>query len=277
MSSTTRHRGYGSSGLLASLTGGGASSSASNRQKQPFSLHEWNAKLKAIHVSKAEMNKLVMDYLVVEGYKDVAEKFQKESGTKPAMPLESITERMAIRADLLQGEVAAAVDKVNQIDPELLDNNPQLSFHIKQQQLIELIRSGGTEDALQFAQEHLAPCGEHNEQLLEELERTMALLLFADAASSSSSAPPNYANLLDMAQRQKTAGELNAAILSSLHQNHDPKLLTLLKMLLWSQGQLADRLPCTIMLNETNGATLSQVGDSCSSSASSSAPSTPPQ
>lgn len=43
-----------------------------------------------------------------------------------------------------------------------MDTNPQLFFHLQQQRLIELIRNGKVEEALEFAQEELAPRGEEN-------------------------------------------------------------------------------------------------------------------
>lgn len=45
---------------------------------------------------------------------------------------------------------------------QILDTNPQLYFHLQQQRLIELIRCGKVEEALEFAQEELAPRGEEN-------------------------------------------------------------------------------------------------------------------
>jgi hypothetical protein len=45
---------------------------------------------------------------------------------------------------------------------QILDMNPQLYFHLQQQKLIELIREGKTNEALEFAQEELAPRGEEN-------------------------------------------------------------------------------------------------------------------
>ncbi|KAL5227758.1 hypothetical protein ABZP36_016023 [Zizania latifolia] len=46
---------------------------------------------------------------------------------------------------------------------KILDTNPQLYFHLQQQKLIELIRAGKINEALEFAQEELAPRGEENE------------------------------------------------------------------------------------------------------------------
>ena len=48
---------------------------------------------------------------------------------------------------------------------QILDTNPQLFFHLQQQRLIELIRNGKVEEALEFAQEELAPRGEENVRL----------------------------------------------------------------------------------------------------------------
>lgn len=103
-----------------------------------------------------------MNYLVIEGYKDAAEKFSSEAGIKPFMDLNSIEARMHIRTAVQQGNIEDAIDRVNDLDPEILDANPRLYFHLLQQQLIELIRDGKTMEALTFAQEDLAPHGEQN-------------------------------------------------------------------------------------------------------------------
>lgn len=119
--------------------------------------------------------------------------------------------------------------------PQILDTDATLYFHLQQQRLIELIRRGDVEGALAFAQEELAPRGEENPALLDELERTIALLAFEDQGKSPLS------GLLDPAQRQKLASELNAAILTAQSQDRDAKLPGLLKKLLWAQALLDDK------------------------------------
>jgi hypothetical protein len=52
---------------------------------------------------------------------------------------------------------------------QILENQGELLFHLHQQRLIELIRSGNIEEALAFAAEYLAPAGEEQPRLLEEL------------------------------------------------------------------------------------------------------------
>jgi len=179
-----------------------------------------------------------MNYLVVEGYKDAAEKFQKESGTDPGVQLDLITERTAIRQAIQRGQIEAGIERVNNLNPQILERDPKLVFHLKQQRLIELIREGDIDKALLFAQEEMAPTGEQNPEFLEELEKTMSLLAFEDTTKS----PSELSLLLDNSQRHKTAGELNAAILTSQAQEKQPKLTTLLRTLLWSQQHLSQKV-----------------------------------
>ncbi|KAF8071073.1 GID8 [Scenedesmus sp. PABB004] len=204
--------------------------------KKAISAEAWDAKLAAVKVAKEDMNRLVMNFLVTEGYVDAARTFEQESGTPPGVELGSITDRMEIRKAVQSGQVEEAISRVNDLNPEILEEQAPLLFHLQQQRLIELIRAGQTEAALSFATEYLAPHGEENEAFLEELERTVALLAFGDDARRSP-----VGELMDVAQRQKTASELNAAILSSQGQEREPRLLLLLKMMLWAQAQLDER------------------------------------
>ena len=45
---------------------------------------------------------------------------------------------------------------------QILEERTALYFHLHQQHFIELVRQGQTQEALEFAQENLAPRGEEN-------------------------------------------------------------------------------------------------------------------
>lgn len=150
--------------------------------------------------------------------------------------LDTITDRVQVRNSIQNGDVEKAIEQVNDLNPEILDNDPKLYFRLQQQQLIEMIRTGRLDDALSFATEELAPRGEENKEFLEEIEKTMSLLAFSDMNDSPMS------QLLDNSQRQKTASEINAAILESQCQETTPKLPNLLKMLIWAQKRLDEKL-----------------------------------
>ncbi|KAF9372148.1 hypothetical protein CPB97_001425 [Podila verticillata] len=211
--------------------------SAGGMGKKTISRDEWSAKLAEVQVDREDLNKLIMNYLIIEGYKDAAEKFSHESGAKPPVNLESIQDRMIVRTAIQRGNIEEAIERVNDLNPEILDTNPKLFFHLQQQRLIEYIREGRIMEALEFAQEELAPRGEENPEFLAELEKTMSLLAF------ELTGPSPVSDLLTPAQRQKLASELNSALLLSQSQEKDPKLPALLKMCWYAQQQLDER--CT--------------------------------
>jgi len=211
---------------------GGTGSLHSDGKGVEVSREEWAAKLEAQHVPRADMNRLIMNYLVTEGFKEAAEKFQKESGVETAVDLDSIDLRIRIKELILQGQIQEAIALVNDYHPELLDNDRYLYFHLQQQQLIELIREKQVEQALEFAQIHLAERGEENPAVLNELERSLALLAFENPETCP------FNDLLHPCQRQKVASELNAAILSAENRDSVPKISNLLKLLLWAQNEL---------------------------------------
>ncbi|KIP12517.1 hypothetical protein PHLGIDRAFT_260749 [Phlebiopsis gigantea 11061_1 CR5-6] len=206
-------------------------------QKIVIRQEEWERRLHEVNVSKNDLNRLVMDYLVIEGFKSAAEEFSREAELAAPVDLDSIESRMNIREALQRGDVGEAIARVNDLDPEILDTNPALYFRLQQQKLIEFIRQGKIAEALEFAQVELAPRGEESPEFLAELEKTMALLAF----ESSPSAPQSILELLSPAQRLKTAGEVNAAILESLSQGKDAKLVGLLKLLCWGETMLEEK------------------------------------
>lgn len=196
---------------------------------------EWVAKLEeSSHIQRVSMNNLIMNYLVTEGFKEAAEKFQQESGVDPTVELNSLDDRIRIRDAIQNGRIQEATDLVNQLHPELLDNDKYLYFHLQQLHLIELIRTGRIEEALQFAQDQLSEAGESDGNILDELERTLALLAFDEPHKSP------FSDLLHPAHRQKIASELNAAILKMEHRGR-PRLNNLLKMILWAQDELDNK------------------------------------
>jgi hypothetical protein len=196
---------------------------------------EWVARLSAVKLSRAMMNRLVMDYLVVEGHKEAAESFQAESGTPAGLDLDTISERRAIRSAIEGGEVLDAVRRAQRLIPDLLTARSDLSFHVLQQHLIELIRAGNVEDAVSFAQKELSESAEASPILLSELERTMLLLAYEDPDTAPE------AELLSQAQRRRTASRLNSAMLSAQSQETEAALPMMLRRLHMAQEDLEGR------------------------------------
>lgn len=192
-------------------------------------------------MDRSSLNKLVMDYLVIEGYKEAAEAFSQEAGVSPGVELSTITDRMIIRQAIQEGKIDDAMGDVASLDPAILLTNPTLVFHLHQQLLIELIREGKTGEALEFAMNDLAPTASSAPESthLAELEATLTLLAF-DHPADADECP--VASLLLPSQRQKIASELNAAILANQNQETMPRLPGLLRKVLWAEGQLEEKV-----------------------------------
>ena len=126
-----------------------------------------------------------MSYLIIlEGFKDVAEKFSEEAKIEPQCSIDGIENRIKIRDFVASGKIEDARTLIQQLYPELLDEDRYLLFRVQQQQLIELIRQDNIEDAINFAENQMAERGEDDPEVRDELERTMALMAFRDPTSS---------------------------------------------------------------------------------------------
>lgn len=124
---------------------------------------------------------------------------------------------------------------------QILDENPSLHFALLRLQLIELIRKctstpdGDISPALEFATLQLAPRAPTNPQFLEDLERTLALLIFP----SDNLAPP-LASLLDPSLRKDIAARVNEAILESQGARKEACLRNLVKLRTFAEIKARD-------------------------------------
>jgi hypothetical protein len=73
----------------------------------------------------------ILFLFIIEGFKEAAEKFRQESGIEPCVELDSLDHRIRVRDAIQSGDIQAAVSLVNQLHPELLDNDRFLYFHLQ--------------------------------------------------------------------------------------------------------------------------------------------------
>jgi len=158
---------------------------------------------------------------------------KKESGTDISnMDLTFMQERLDIRSMIHDGHIEKAIQKVKDLDPKILEGNPDLFFTMMLQKLIELIKQNRILESIDFAQKELTPFVEKNPKQLEKVEKVMTLLAFEDISGSS------FSDLVENSQKVKVASEVNHQLLRSQSKDTDSKISTLIKMLLWSQNRL---------------------------------------
>lgn len=67
----------------------------------------------------SDINWVIMDYLVSEGYPGAAEKFAQETNLCQPADIEGIRERVRIRTAIHSGQIEEAVGLINEVDPEV--------------------------------------------------------------------------------------------------------------------------------------------------------------
>jgi len=214
--------------------------------------HAFERRVDEMKVSKSDINRVIMDYLINEGYPSAAKRFAVEANIQPAVDLESIQERVEIRNAIHRGDIQSAIENINELNPQILDADPSLHFALLRLQLVELIRictsqpNGDISPALTFAMTHLAPRAPQRPEFLEDLERTMALLIFPP----DNLAPP-LASLLDPSLRKTVANKVNEAILSSQGARREARIRDLVRLRTWAEQRAREAkkdLPATIEL-----------------------------
>ncbi|RKF82065.1 Glucose-induced degradation protein 8-like protein [Golovinomyces cichoracearum] len=218
--------------------------------------HLFHKRAEDVSSSKSDINKLILDYLTTEGYPFAAAKFSKEANLRPQQDEESIRSRHEIIHSIHSGDIQAAIDALNELDPEVMDRNPSLQFDLLRLQLVELIRDCNSKpqrditQALNFASRELAPRAPNNRVFMEDLEKTMTLLVFP-----SESLEPSSARLLEPTLRRTVADKVNLALLSRQKANREASIRNLVRLRAWAEitarTQKID-LPSSLKLNLTD-------------------------
>jgi hypothetical protein len=69
---------------------------------------------------------------------------------------------MRVRDWIMSGKIDDAINEINDINSEILENNPSIHFELQKQKLIEIIKKNKIEEALYFAQNRLFPITQNN-------------------------------------------------------------------------------------------------------------------
>jgi len=212
------------------------------------------ASVSETRLSKSDVNNLIMDYLITEGYPSAAEKFATEANIEREPDHSSIEQRVQIRESIHRGDLQQAIELINDLNPELLDNDNKLHFSLLRLQLVELIRASFTSatpnslavrQAIEFAQQNLAPYAPLDPAFKNDLERAMALLIVPRDSWTAQTTPQQgttaandfgaLAELVDPSLRRKVAKDVNEAILQSQGEKREANIRELVRARAWTE------------------------------------------
>ena len=67
----------------------------------------------------SDLNAIIMNYLISEGYPSAAQKFAHEANIAPMHDVNTVEERVAIRVAIHGGDIQTALEKINEINPQV--------------------------------------------------------------------------------------------------------------------------------------------------------------
>ncbi|KAL2282407.1 hypothetical protein FJTKL_10524 [Diaporthe vaccinii] len=185
--------------------------------------------------SDSDINALILDYLTMEGYPQAAANFSKEANLQPMQEDPAIRARQEIRDLIHQGHIQDAIESLNDLDSEILDQDAHLHFALLRLQLVELIRNSSDGDknvmtAIQFARDQLGPRASRQPAFLKPLENTMAILLYP-----RDSLKPEQAAIMHPNLRREVSDMVNKAILHRQTQRREAAIRHLVKIRAWAE------------------------------------------
>eukprot|EP00045_Choanoeca_perplexa_P017669 m.261536 g.261536 ORF g.261536 m.261536 type:complete len:227 (-) comp17599_c0_seq5:121-801(-) len=187
------------------------------------------------------LNRLMLDYFGVEGLQAAAKTLEAEAELPPHDVVRGMADRHAIRETIEAGRVAEAFDMVNDMFPGIFDENPQLYFRMRLQQLVELIRADKVSEALAFAQRELTPLTRNDPDQLKEVEYAISTLVvrspFQDSPESRNKMLEQQRKGLEN-QRRSLGIRVNAAMIEAMGCRSTSQLSDVVRLLLWSESQL---------------------------------------
>ncbi|KAM0948938.1 putative CRA domain-containing protein [Dioscorea sansibarensis] len=211
--------------------------------RKHYSRDDWLPKLKDVKIRKKDEKELVMNFLIRESSYKTIKNFTAESGTEAGMDLELLKDLQPVLIAVKSGNYGDAIEKLNDLYPEMLNTNHRLYFRLHLLRFIELSLIGDVDKAVDFGTEFATWCSQ-NQFPDEELGRITASLVLGKPQE-----------LLDEAQSLKDAKEIHENVLTCLGLEKETNLDRLLKMLLWVQNQL-DEFAVFPKINDLAKATL---------------------
>eukprot|EP01025_Chloroclados_australasicus_P019844 TRINITY_DN2089_c0_g1_i1.p2 TRINITY_DN2089_c0_g1~~TRINITY_DN2089_c0_g1_i1.p2 ORF type:complete len:247 (-),score=32.81 TRINITY_DN2089_c0_g1_i1:392-1132(-) len=206
----------------------------STQHSKAYSLGMWRQKMQEVKLDKTTMDQLVMDYLLHEGLYDAAQSFAQETGLTVEGDIQEVQERQNVRRCLRQGDIDAAIQRINDFDPEILDTDQSMYFNLYQQKFLELMREGKLVEALTFTRENLSHI-QGNPQFMNEFQKSAEILIYENPKESQAGQ-----NLLSYERVMEVASKTNQSLVGRNGQRKDETVLQLIfKHLVWGQKELA--------------------------------------
>ena len=199
-----------------------------------ISNEKWQKELNLQKMNKDKMNKIIANYLFIQGYCQPLKKFVSEAKIQFDFDEKLLNQRFLIRQLITTNQIEKAIQEINSIDKNILIENKVINFVLQRQILFNYIKENKLQEALNFAKDNLLPLSERDEFLYKELEKAMGVLAYENINDSPEK------ELMTDKFLEKVASKMNLVILNYLSGNKmiNLNLDLLLKLTTYIQQEL---------------------------------------
>ena len=199
-----------------------------------ISNEKWQKELNVQKMNKDKMNKIIANYLFIQGYCQPLKKFITEAKIQFDFDEKLLNQRFLIRQLITTNQIEKAILEINSIDKNILIENKVINFVLQRQILFNYIKENKLQEALNFAKDNLLPLSEGDEFLYKELEKAMGVLAYENINDSPEK------ELITDKFLEKVASKINLVILNYLSGNKmiNLNLDLLLKLTIYVQQEL---------------------------------------
>ena len=199
-----------------------------------ISNEKWQKELNVQKMNKDKMNKIIANYLFIQGYCQPLKKFITEAKIQFDFDEKLLNQRFLIRQLITTNQIEKAIQEINSIDKNILIENKVINFVLQRQILFNYIKENKLQEALNFAKDNLLPLSEGDEFLYKELEKAMGVLAYENINDSPEK------ELITDKFLEKVASKINLVILNYLSGNKmiNLNLDLLLKLTIYVQQEL---------------------------------------
>ena len=199
-----------------------------------ISNEKWQKELNLQKMNKDKMNKIIANYLFIQGYCQPLKKFVSEAKIQFDFDEKLLNQRFLIRQLITTNQIEKAIQEINSINKNILIENKVINFVLQRQILFNYIKENKLQEALNFAKDILLPLSEGDEFLYKELEKAMGVLAYENINDSPEK------ELMTDKFLEKVASKMNFVILNYLSGNKmiNLNLDLLLKLTTYIQQKL---------------------------------------
>ena len=194
-------------------------------------IDKWIHERNNIPIPKTTINKLILKHFILEGNLDAVIEFEKETDEHLEFDKDLLMKRDSIRKAIIKWDIDLAISLINDLNPEILENN-EILFDLQKIKFIKLIILNKTEEAILFAQDSLYHIAIKDSKIFSLFENLMVLFVHENIMNSE------YKEVLTEKYIKELSSKINSSIMNLQLQNNTAHIDTLIKTMKWNQDEL---------------------------------------